>query len=71
MSGSCGRSAPKRRSQRQLDKEMKEEAERIRLENQQLMLKERVEADRTKPQHTPEMELPQEPPQEATKPVGR
>jgi hypothetical protein len=50
---------------------MKEEAERIRLENQQLMLKERVEADRTKPQHTPEMELPQEPPQEATKPVGR
>ncbi len=36
---------PKRRSQRQMDKEMKEEAERIRLENQALMKKEREEQE--------------------------
>ena len=38
--------APARRSQRQLDKEMKEEAERIRLENQALMKKEREEQEK-------------------------
>ena len=35
---------PKRRSQRQIDREMKEEADRIRLENQAMMKKEREEA---------------------------
>ncbi len=39
---------PQRRSQRQIDKEMKEEAERIRLENQARMKKEQEEAERKK-----------------------
>jgi hypothetical protein len=37
--------APKRRSQRQIDKEMREEAEKIRLENQALMKKEKEEEE--------------------------
>ncbi len=40
-------SPPKRRSQRQIDREMKEEAERIRLENQARMKKEEEEAKKT------------------------
>ncbi len=39
---------PKRRSQRQIDRELKEEADRIRLENQALMRKEQEEAERMK-----------------------
>ena len=40
-------SPPKRRSQRQIDKDLKEEAERIRLENQALMMKEKEAMNKT------------------------
>ena len=67
--GSTGnpKAAPKRRSQRQLDKEMKEEAERIRLENQALMKKEREEQERQSKRPPPdsgEEQEQQQPPQQ-------
>ena len=61
--------APARRSQRQLDKEMKEEAERIRLENQALMKKEREEQEKQSQQRPDtddgeDQEQQQQPPQQ-------
>ena len=64
--------ANKRRSQRQIDKELKEEAERIRKENQEIMKKERDDMRRASGEEIPEppVKTP-EPKTPATTPSGR